>query len=263
MKEIKIGDTVKCITTNVESIVNGKYNGKTGIVVDMYDGSYPYQLDFNDGYTLWCKAEPLTPETQSGGFKVGDRVDFISSRSATIPGTVLAVGKDEIRVRWDVVNGQGGITDSYHYTRLKHINKESTMPTYKDDKYEYTALKSLSPESVLKGSPCKGEFANYVSEFGGQYFFIDIPIEEVVERSKLYPAWLPWLKSHGYVGVKEIKKEKKKEVIKDVHFADISFIDGGYRATPYINDGENEDCNKIFKRFISKGNLTMTLEWYE
>jgi hypothetical protein len=174
-------------------------------------------------------SEPLTPENQSGRFKVGDAVKVVDGsfsmycEDKSYPGNICR-DKNGNEYRYIILSigeypmRETNSFDSFNKYKVRriedgkelyvnYIERIEPMPTYKDDKYEYTALKSLSPKSLLDASPCNIEFNKYCKTFG---FYNEPTLEQVIIacKYKSNPEWLPWLKSHGYVGVEEIKQYK-------------------------------------------------------
>lgn len=136
------------------------------------------------------------------------------------------------------------------------------------DGYVYTKLKSLSPESVLKGNPCKGEFAEYVETavYDGLSFYDDIDLKSVLDYDAEHPYWLPWLISHGYIEKEKVRKEK----LKHTEQYQVGFFAGKGnglcpRGIPYLMPGyEVYDPQKSpFMKLVGKENITMTLTWEE
>lgn len=148
----------------------------------------------------------------------------------------------------DNMKGEGDKMDNEQVTR---------------DGYVYTKLKSLSPESVLKGNPCKGEFAKYVETavYDGLSFYDDWPLNQLFSHEYFtkYPAWLPWLISHGYILLwkEEVKKEKVKKVIV---FPDAWWDQPPWSNVPEMyNYGMEEERNSL----QGKKHTKVTIEWEE
>ena len=273
--DINVGDKIRVTGSNV----GDDWNGEIGKITNINNRSkHPYRVintSYADGGGLWCTGIKVSPDvtnetnnntTTKGGegmereYKKGDRVIVKGVTGGR--GWKRYIGQCGVYKRECGGNGCIAVVimgDGYelHCTSIELV--DDVKETVTSDGYVYTKLKSLSPESVLKGGPRRDEFENYTNEFS---FYEDVELGTILDYDDDYPAWLPWLVSHGYIGKEEVKKEvvTKQATIRLSYWSPKS---GENIFTKDICGDSNGLLNCGFHRLEGKKNITMTLTWEE
>jgi hypothetical protein len=192
-------------------------------------------------------------------FKVGDRVlERCTGDKGTVASERSNTREDEIPIKWDDdVRYVGGKIVGTFPDRLTLITPPDTVTI---GSKTYTKLKSLSPQQIYDEHGVQGtckewkqEFHQYSFNFG---FYTEPALRDVIDSCEAaHPKWLPWLLSHGYIGVEEKKKEKKVVVIEEVNWV------RGKECGAFPTGDVTTHAGWV--GFVGKPPMKMTLEWVE
>jgi hypothetical protein len=257
-KEFRVGDRIL--------YNNGEYHG---VVIDVLNDK-TLVTKWDDAPWTSTNTDHIDYITHDTYIRVGDRIRVTGTKYYTEYigeyGVVEEINQNyqpyPYHVRYDGYDGtlilwSTGIkvSNDTPLTKDKMKGKEDKAVDNEQvtrDGYVYTKLKDLSPASVLKGNPCKGEFAEYVETavYDGLSFYDDIDLKSVLDYDAEHPYWLPWLISHGYIGKEEVRKEKvrKVEVYENVKWNKY----GGF-----VSMGEAR------RSWMERPPMKVTLEWEE